>query len=119
MEAGLLAELLDQPLIGRDQLARRLNVSSDTVQLWTAQKRIPAFRLGHRTLRYNYSAVIASLGKFYQPQRAVWSRKLPKRKPVFLVEPRMVQLELALEDRQMGLFTSEEKDFRVRNKQKS
>jgi hypothetical protein len=38
---------------------------------------------------------------------------------VFLVERRMVQLELDLEDGQMGLFTSEEEDFRVRNKQKS
>jgi hypothetical protein len=118
MEAGLLAELLDQPLIGRDELAGRLHVSAETIALWTAQKRIPAFRLGYRTLRYNYPAVLVALSKYLQPQGAGWSRKLPKRKPVFLVERRMVQLELDLEDGQMGLFTSEEKDFRVGKQEK-
>jgi len=109
MESGLLAELLEQPLISRDELAKRLNVSADTIQIWTGRKKIPAFRLGHRTVRYNYSAVVAALGKFYQPQSAGWSRRLPKRKPVFPAVTRWIQPELPLEYNQMSLFAADTK----------
>ncbi len=103
MEASGLAALLEQPLLNRDTLAERLAVSVDTVETWTAKKKIPAFRLGHRTVRYSYPAVIAALGKFYSPQRSGWSRKLPKRRPGYHRPVRLIQLELGLGFDQMDL----------------
>ena len=111
MEAALLAEFLNQPLISRDDLANRLHVSPDTVQLWTGRKKIPAFRLGHRTVRYSYPAVVAALGKFYQPQKGGWSRKLPKRRPRCRVDIKWIQPELPLEFLQMNLFVAESKAY--------
>lgn len=93
-------------------MAQRLNIGSDTVQIWTARKKIPVFRLGHRTVWYNYSAGCCLFGEFSQPQRSGWTRKLPKRKPVFRVKERWIQPELNLVYPQMSLFTSQSKVFK-------
>jgi excisionase family DNA binding protein len=107
MESSGLAALLEQPLINRDALAERLAVSADTIETWTAKKKIPAFRLGHRTVRYSYPAVIAALGKFYAPQRSGWSRRLPKRRRRYERPVRLIQLELELGFDQMTLLLDE------------
>ena len=100
MESPLKA-LLDQPLITRDQLASKLGISTDTVQGWTSDKRIPAFRLGHRTVRYSYPAVISALSRFYSPPEKTWSRKLPKRAIVPVSAKKQFQTELRLEESQL------------------
>jgi excisionase family DNA binding protein len=111
MESTGLAALLSEPLLNRDSLAERLAVSVDTIETWTAKKKIPAFRLGHRTLRYSYPAVLASLGKYYQPQRAGWSRKLPRRRPRYKKPVRIYQMEFNFEFGQLtlGLLETHEK----------
>ncbi len=92
-----LAALLNAPLVDRRTLARKLGVSSDTVQTWTVKKRIPHFRLGHRTCRYNYPSVVASLATVYVPPSDTFSRNLPKRKLPPARPVKWVQLEFDLD----------------------
>ncbi len=92
---SLLASLLEQPLLNREKLAVKLGVSVDTVHAWTSEKRIPHFRLGHRTVRYNYGAVVIALGRFYQAPEKAWSRKLPRRVPKYENPPKAIQPEYA------------------------
>lgn len=101
MEAPGLASLLSEPLLNRPALAAKLRVSEDTVQKWTVRRRIPHFRWGHRTVRYNYAAVIASLGTHYQVPKVPFKRRHSRRKtvkPVVIYQP-----ELPLEYEQLAL----------------
>jgi predicted DNA-binding transcriptional regulator AlpA len=50
-------------LLDAKQLSPRLSMTVAQVLRLQRQGRIPAIRLGHRTLRFNISAVMAALGK--------------------------------------------------------
>jgi len=105
MDSALVSNLLDQPLLTKEDLARKLNVSPDTIQTWTIRKKIPHFRLGHKTVRYSYPAVIGALGKYYTAPETGWTRKLPKRRVIPRPAPRVMQLSFPLEESgQMLLF---------------
>jgi hypothetical protein len=103
MEITSMAALLNEPLVDRKTLARKLGVSPDTVQTWTVKKRIPHFRMGHRTCRYNYPSVVASLSQVYVPPTEGFSRALPKRKSQPKRPIKWLQLELDLGGPQLAL----------------
>jgi hypothetical protein len=103
MEAPALASLLSEPLLDRKALAHRLRLSEDTLQKWTVRKRIPHFRLGHRTVRYSYVAVIASLGSNFELPKAPFKRRLPRRKVIITKQDNVYQGELGLEFDQLLL----------------
>ena len=43
------------------ELAEHLRVSTETVKAWARDRRIPAFRLGRNTLRFDLAEVIEAL----------------------------------------------------------
>jgi len=47
-------------LLTVSELATALNVPTSTVHRWTSEKSIPFYKLGHRTVRYRLSEVLAS-----------------------------------------------------------
>jgi excisionase family DNA binding protein len=42
----------EPPLITKEVLAKDLGVGCRTIEAWVAERRIPAIKLGHRTLRF-------------------------------------------------------------------
>ena len=53
-------------LLTAAELAEALKVGRRTVGAWTASRKIPAFRLGRRCVRYDLERVRAALLKFEQ-----------------------------------------------------
>lgn len=56
-------ELITNELITANELATRLRVSQEMVKGWARKGKIPIYRLGHKTLRFDYVDVLASLKK--------------------------------------------------------
>lgn len=50
-------------LLTKEQLAQRLNMSSDGVLKLVAMRQLPAIKLGHRTLRFSWPDVQRALAK--------------------------------------------------------
>jgi predicted DNA-binding transcriptional regulator AlpA len=53
-------------LIKKKELARRLSVSTRTIDEWVMKRTIPDLHLGPRFYLYDYDAVLAALRKQYQ-----------------------------------------------------
>ena len=51
---------LQEEIIDRKELRRRLNITEPTVMRWEKRKKIPVIRIGS-SVRYNWSAVVKSL----------------------------------------------------------
>lgn len=58
-------------LIKKKELAKRLSVSTRTVDEWVRKRIIPYLHLGPRFYLYDYDAVLAALRKQYQVDAAV------------------------------------------------
>ena len=50
-------------LLNKKQLAERLNLTPRGVECLTRARKIPAIKLGHRTLRYSWPRVCEALAK--------------------------------------------------------
>lgn len=66
--AGLIAaqpsdKSFDDHYLTKDQLADRLGLTRRGVECLMARRKIPAVRLGWRTVRFNWKAVEVALGK--------------------------------------------------------
>ncbi len=48
-------------LITTRELAERLGLQPDTIRRWARARRIPALRIGEKTLRFDLAEVIAAL----------------------------------------------------------
>ena len=48
-------------LLTADELADRLKVRPDTVRSWSRQGRIPAIRITHKVVRFDFDAVVKAL----------------------------------------------------------
>ncbi len=53
-------------LIKKKELAKRLSVSTRTIDDWTRKRKIPYLQLGNRFFLYDAAAVLDSLRKQYQ-----------------------------------------------------
>jgi len=51
----------DRSLLTVAQLSERIKVAIDTLHRWTASGRVPCYRLGRRTIRYDLDQVVAAL----------------------------------------------------------
>lgn len=58
----------NEGLLTINDLARRLKVTPDTARELYRRKVIPGIKLGHRTLRFEYMAVIQALRDLEQQQ---------------------------------------------------
>ena len=51
----------ESDIIDKAELARLLKAPVHTIEYWTRSKKIPHFRIGHRTIRYSLSEVRRAL----------------------------------------------------------
>lgn len=61
-------------LLTLDELAARLRIHPDTVRGLYRRKVIPGIKLGHRTLRFEYSKVLEALRRAGDPAADVAAR---------------------------------------------
>ncbi len=54
----------EQYLLNKAQLAERLNLKVRSVDMLVKERKIPAMRIGHKTLRFSLPRVLAALKKF-------------------------------------------------------
>jgi len=95
-----------EPLIPKEELARRLGVSTSAVIKWQRQRRISSYRFGRRCRRYDFQEVLKTLAAYKTPAFQRFKRRRPN--PVFPPQPPQVQTELRFEDpRQLLLFPVE------------
>jgi len=52
-----------EPLIDREELARRLGVTGSCVRKWQEIRAIPFYKLGRRCVRFDFREVLAVLSK--------------------------------------------------------
>ncbi len=73
-------------LIDAHELARLLNVTVGLIRRMTCEGKIPAHKLGHRTVRYDLANVLAALGRNAPepPPAAPRPRPVPCVAPVLL-----------------------------------
>lgn len=58
-----------EDLLTRTQLAQKLHISEQQIVRWEKAGIIPRMKMGHRTVRYRYEAVIRALeSRFAVPQ---------------------------------------------------
>ncbi|HUX03092.1 MAG TPA: helix-turn-helix domain-containing protein [Phycisphaerae bacterium] len=53
--------MVDEDVLTVGELARRLKVTRRTIRAWTADGKIPAMRIGEKTLRYDWGRVVEAL----------------------------------------------------------
>ncbi len=95
-----------EPLIAKEEVARRLGVSTSAVLKWQRQRRIPSYRFGRKCRRYDFQEVLKTLAVFRTPAYQRFKRRRPL--PVFPLQHLQVQTELPFEDpRQLLLFPVE------------
>ena len=87
---------LIEPLIPKEELARRLGVSASAVIKWQRQRRIPSYRFGRKCRRYDFQEVLKTLAAYKTPAYQRFKRRRPI--PVFPPQPPQVQTELTFED---------------------
>lgn len=61
-------------LIKKKELAKRLSVSTRTIDDWTRKRKIPYLQLGNRFFLYDAAAVLDTLRKQYQIDSVKWVR---------------------------------------------
>jgi hypothetical protein len=54
----------DQYLLNKEQLAEHLNVNVRSVEVWSAQRKIPVIRISGKCVRFSLPRVLAALRKF-------------------------------------------------------
>lgn len=59
-------ELVEPALIKRKELARRLSVSTRTIDDWIAKRIIPYIKISPRFYLYDFESVLAALKKHYE-----------------------------------------------------
>lgn len=71
-----------EPLIDKEELARRLSVSLSCIDQWLRTKRIPCYCFGRHCVRFDYSQVRLSLAKFEKPALLRFPRQVyrPRKK---------------------------------------
>jgi excisionase family DNA binding protein len=92
-----------EPLIPKEELARRLGVSTSAVIKWQRQRRIPSYRFGRRCRRFDFPEVLKVLATYKTPAY----QRFKRRRPIMVFPPtvRQVQTELPFRDpRQLLLF---------------
>lgn len=57
---------IDPTLIKKKELAKRLSVSTRTIDNWVARRIIPHIRVGPRFYLYDFEAVLAAIRKHYE-----------------------------------------------------
>ena len=98
--------VLIEPLVPKEELARRLGVSVSAVSKWQRQRRIPSYRFGRRCRRFDFPEVLKVLANYKTPAYQRFKRRRPV--PVFPDQPRQVQTEMPFQDpRQLLLFPEE------------
>jgi Helix-turn-helix domain len=99
---GAELPIILEPLIERNELARRLGVSPSCIRKWQRLRRIPSYKFGRRCVRYDHREVVATLEKFKAPAFQRFKRQRPR---VPFQEPaRTVQAEFSFRDpRQLDL----------------
>jgi hypothetical protein len=53
-----------EKLLDYDAMARELGITTRTLRTWTAKRKVPALRLGHRTVLFDPPKVWAAVRKF-------------------------------------------------------
>ena len=98
------ARISIEPLIPKEELARRLGVSTSAVVKWQRQRRIPSYRFGRRCRRFDFPEVLKVLANYKTPAYQRFKRRRPL--PIFPPQPPQVQTELPFRDdpRQLLLF---------------
>jgi hypothetical protein len=64
-------ELVEPTLIKRKELARRLSVSTRTIDDWIAKRIIPYIKVSPRFYLYEFESVLAALKKHYEVEPVV------------------------------------------------
>lgn len=62
---------LEPSLIKKKELAKRLSVSTRTIDNWIAKRMIPFIQVSPRIYLYDFEAVLASLRKHYEVEAKV------------------------------------------------
>jgi excisionase family DNA binding protein len=95
-----------EPLVGKEELARRLGITQSCISKWRRQRRIPAYKFGRRCVRFDYPEVVRILAAYKIPAWEKFKRRRPARpRPVFNAPVHQIQAELRFEDpRQLLLF---------------
>ena len=57
---------IEPTLIKKKELAKRLSVSTRSIDTWVAKRLIPYIQITPRFYLYEFDAVLAALRKFYQ-----------------------------------------------------
>ncbi len=57
---------IEPTLIKKKELAKRLSVSTRTIDNWVAKRTIPFIRVGPRFYLYDFEAVLAAIRKHYE-----------------------------------------------------
>ncbi len=68
----------NEGLLTINDLARRLQITPDTARELYRRKVIPGIKLGHRTLRFEYVAVIQALRNLEQQQEEQFTARTMK-----------------------------------------
>jgi excisionase family DNA binding protein len=55
---------IEDQLLTKLEIARCCKVGARTVEKWVAERRIPYIRVGHRTLRFDKTAVMAAIKRW-------------------------------------------------------
>ena len=55
--------MLENELLTADEVAKRLNVTTATVRHWTRNKLIPHLKIGMKTIRYEWDAVLEAVAR--------------------------------------------------------
>jgi excisionase family DNA binding protein len=96
---------LYEPLITKEELARRMSVSISCVDRWIRARRIPLYELGARCVRFDYSEVRAALAKFERAALRRFPRDTYKpRRRLKVYRAEQLALPFGPEDPAQGCF---------------
>jgi excisionase family DNA binding protein len=91
----MFESILLEPLIDRDELARRLGVTPSCIRKWQEKRSIPFYKFGRRCVRFDYREVLTVLSKYRQTNHR---RIRPRRFRSGNAPPRMKQAEFSFAD---------------------
>ena len=66
LECGGSSGFIQPPLIKKKELAKRLSVSTRSIDTWVAKRVIPYIQITPRFYLFEFEAVLAALKKLYQ-----------------------------------------------------